>query len=165
MGDQGEFVPSGPAKHEPSTPENIAEMERLIEEGLQQGALAVGFGLAYTPATNTEEFEAMLGVAKKHGAPSHIHLRSKGVEALKEATSSAIKVGTPLHVVHINSTGAEQTGEMLSLIEEAREKGHDITTEAYPYEAGMTGIEAAFFDDANGAVVVWMGHSDQALVT
>ena len=147
MGDEGEFIPSGPAKHQPATKEQVIEIARLLDEGLTQGAIAVGFGLAYTPATNTEEFETMLRIAKKHGASSHIHLRSKGVKALEEGISGAVNVGTPLHVVHINSTGAGETAAMLAMIEEVRKQGHDITTEAYPYEAGMTDIEAAFFDD------------------
>ena len=36
--------------------------------GLDQGALEVGFGLAYTPAATTEEFETMLHVTSKHNA-------------------------------------------------------------------------------------------------
>jgi len=147
MGDEGEFVPSGPAKYKVATKEQIEEMAKLVGEGLEQGAVAVGFGLAYTPPTNAEEFEAMLSVAKKHGASSHIHLRSKGVEALQEALTGAKNIGTSLHVVHINSTGADETGAMLAIIDEEQKNGVDVTTEAYPYEAGMTGIESAFFDD------------------
>ncbi|MDH5603711.1 MAG: amidohydrolase family protein, partial [Cyclobacteriaceae bacterium] len=90
---------------------------------------------------------AMLSVAKKHGASSHIHLRSKGVEALREALTGAKNIGTSLHVVHVNSTGADETAAMLVIIEEEQKNGVDVTTEAYPYEAGMTGIESAFFDD------------------
>ena len=37
--------------------------------------------------------------------------------------------------------------EFLQLIERAQADGIDVTTEAYPYGAGMTVIEAALFDD------------------
>ncbi|MDH5379305.1 MAG: amidohydrolase family protein [Cyclobacteriaceae bacterium] len=143
--DPGTFTPKGKANTDKATEEQIAEMEKQIEEGLKNGAVAVGFGLAYTPGATTEEFKAMLGVAKKFGASSHIHLRG-GLAGLNEAINSAIEVGTPLHIVHINSSGGAQTSEFLKIIKEAQDKGHDITTEAYPYEAGMTAIESAIFD-------------------
>ena len=75
MGDPGDFLPSGPGGSERATEEQIAEMERLIKEGLSQGAVAVGFGLAYTPAATTAEFESMLQIAADHGASAHIHVR------------------------------------------------------------------------------------------
>lgn len=88
----------------------------------------------------------MLSIAKEFGATSHIHLR-EGIEGVKEAISSASNIGTPLHIVHINSSGGPSTAEYLSLIQAARNDGFDISTEAYPYEAGMTTIESAPFDD------------------
>src|SRR5437016_5428743 len=45
MKDPGSFVPSGEAAHRPATEDEIAEMKRRIELGLQRGALAVGFGI------------------------------------------------------------------------------------------------------------------------
>jgi hypothetical protein len=48
--------------------------------------------------------------------------------------------------VHINSTCLRDTLECLSLIEGARARGLDVTTEAYPYVAGMTQINSALFN-------------------
>jgi len=157
MGDQGDFLPSDEAITEVATEDQIAAMQQLITKGLEEGAVGVGFGLAYTPAATTEEFESMLTVAKQHQAPSFIHLRS-GLEGIKEAIGSATKVGTALHIVHINSSGNAQTGEFLELIKQARDQGFDITTEAYPYEAGMTRIESALFDG-------WEQWSDSVIAT
>ena len=36
---------------------------------------------------------------------------------------------------------------MLSMVAAARQKGIDITTEAYPYTAGMTEIQSANLDE------------------
>lgn len=146
MDDPGEFLPSGPGGHQPATPEQIEEMASRIAEGLEQGAVAVGFGLAYTPAASAEEFEALLRVAAEHGASAHIHVR-EGPEGATEAIEAAAKTGTALHIVHANSTGGPETVEFLRRIEQARASGQDVTTEAYPYEAGMTSIQSAFFDD------------------
>lgn len=157
MGDSGAFLPSGPGGSEPASAEQVAEMERLIEKGLAEGALAVGFGLAYTPAATTAEFEAMLRIAANHGASAHIHLRG-GIEGLTEAIERAANTGASLHVVHINSSGAAATGAYLEAIEQARRNGQDVTTEAYPYEASQTYIESALFDD-------WASWEDERFAT
>ncbi len=146
MGDQGGFLPSGPGGHQPATTEQIEEMARRIEEGLEQGAVAVGFGLAYTPAASRGEFETMLRIAARHQAPAHIHVRG-GLDGVSEAIEAAASTGAALHVVHANSSGGPDTAEFLARIEAARENGQDVTTEAYPYEAGMTSIQSALFDD------------------
>ena len=145
-GDEGDFLPSGPAKTVVASELQIAEMTRRFEEGLNQGAVAVGFGIAYTPAATVEEFEAMLHVASQYNASAHIHVR-EGLNGLREAITGAANTGTALHVVHANSSGAEQMTEFLAIIEEARAAGQDVTTEAYPYSASQTYIESALFDD------------------
>ncbi len=146
MDDPGDFLPSGPGGSEPATDEQVAEMARRIAEGLEQGAVAVGFGLAYTPAATTAEFEAMIRVAAERGAAAHIHVRG-GVRGLSEAIEAAARTGASLHVVHANSSGGSETPEFLARIEEPRAAGQDVTTEAYPYGAGQTRIESALFDN------------------
>jgi len=146
MGDAGDFLPSGPAASAAATPEQVAEMARRLDEGLRQGALAVGFGTAYTPAASPWEVLEMFRVAGRHGASAHIHVR-RGVEGVQEALANAVVTGTPLHVVHINSTGGNDVGRMLVLISEARQRGLDVTTEAYPYNRGSTRIESAVYDN------------------
>jgi len=146
MGDSGTALPSGPGGSEPATAQQITAMEHLLEEGLGEGALAVGFGLAYTPAATPMEFESMLRIAAEHGASAFIHVRT-GLEGLNEAMEGAAKTGASVQVVHVNSSGGADTAEYLKAIEEARSRGLDITTEAYPYEAGQTYIESALFDD------------------
>jgi dihydroorotase len=52
-----------------------------------------------------------------------------------------------LHVVHINSASLADTPVMLGMISDARAHGQDVTTEAYPYAAGMTEIQSATIQD------------------
>jgi hypothetical protein len=54
--------------------------------------------------------------------------------------------GASLHIVHVNSSCARDSLECLSMIEGARARGLDVTTEAYPYIAGMTAINSALFN-------------------
>src|SRR5207247_10092616 len=45
------------------------------------------------------------------------------------------------------SAGLTETPEMLETISDARARGRDVTTEAYPYDAGMTEIQSATIQD------------------
>jgi N-acyl-D-aspartate/D-glutamate deacylase len=150
LGDKGEWLPTGPAVSRAATDAEIAQMKQRIEEGLQQGAVAVGFGTAYTPAASVWEVQEMFRVATKHQASCHVHMREArepAIGALSEMIAAAQVSGAPLHIVHINSTGTQWTPKLLQIIGEARARGLDITTECYPYTAGMTRIESALFDE------------------
>src|SRR6185369_4230017 len=48
---------------------------------------------------------------------------------------------------HVNSSGDTNLVAFLAHIQAARDRGQDVTTEAYPYGAGMTEIQSALFDD------------------
>jgi hypothetical protein len=85
--------------------------------------------------------------------PVYTHMRSAGhiepgsaIESVEEVIGAAAITGAPLHIVHINSTCLRDSLECLSLVEGARARGLDVTTEAYPYIAGMTAINSAVFN-------------------
>jgi N-acyl-D-aspartate/D-glutamate deacylase len=145
MGDPGGFLPTGPGGYEAASDTQVAEMARRIQEGLEQGAVAVGFGTAYTPAATMAEVETLFRIAADHGAAAHIHTRG-GLTGLTETIETAARANVPLHVVHANSSGGSRTAEFLEIIRRARAEGQDVTTEAYPYGAGMTAIESALFN-------------------
>jgi len=155
MRDRGPgLVPSGDAAHRQATDAEIEQMKGLIETGLKKGALAVGFGINYTAAASRWEILELFRVASRYGAPCSVHMRYAGakepensIAALEEVLSAALVTGAPLHVVHITSMGLRVTPRLLAMIAEARKRGIDVTTECYPYTAGMTGIEAAIFDE------------------
>ena len=68
------------------------------------------------------------------------------IESTEEVIGAAAISGASLHIVHINSTCLMDSLECLSLIEGARAHGIDVTTEAYPYIAGMTAVNSAVFN-------------------
>ena len=146
MDDPGEFLPSGPAAQDRASDSQLAEMERRIREGLGQGAVAVGFGTAYTPGAPMSVVTRLLAAAADSAASVHVHVRA-GVAGLDSTIAAAGQAGSPLHVVHVNSSGGDSLRAFLRQIRRAREAGQDVTTETYPYGAGMTRIESALFDD------------------
>ncbi len=153
IGDPGEFLPSGDAAHKPATPEQVAEMRKQIEHGLQRGALAVGMGINYTEAASHEEILEMFRAAANYHASVHVHVRyagmlepQTGLAAIEEVIAAAASSGAPLHIVHITSIGLRDTPQLLATVEGARKQGLDVTTECYPYHASSTFLESAIFD-------------------
>jgi len=149
-----EILPkSGPATNLPATPEQIQRIQQRLREELDAGGLGVGMGIQYTPGATRLEIIDMFRVAAERHLPVYTHVRSAGrvepgsaIEAISEVIAAAAISGAPLHIVHINSSCLRDSLECLSLIEGARARGLDITTEAYPYIAGMTGINSALFN-------------------
>ena len=146
MGDKGHFLPTGDGAHRTPSPAQIREMTERLTGGLKNGAVSIGAGFPYTPAAPREELLEVFNVAAREQTPVHAHIR-RGVDGLKEALELASQSKAPLHVVHINSTGTTATPELLQIIADAQQRGMDVTTEAYPYAAGMTEIQSANLDE------------------
>ncbi len=140
------LVPVGAGGFEGASPEQLDEIEARIRRGLDRGAVAVGFGSAYTPGATMDEIQRMFGVAAEYGAPVHIHMRG-GVAGLDSTIAAAAAVGAPLHIVHVNSSSGSAIDDFLAAVQAARDAGQDVTTETYPYGAGMTEITSALYDD------------------
>jgi N-acyl-D-aspartate/D-glutamate deacylase len=144
---------SGPATDQPATPEQIEQIRQRLQHEFGAGALGVGMGIQYAPGATRLEVIDMFRLAAAQKLPVYTHMRSFGrlepgsaIEAVEEVIGAAAISGAPLHIVHINSTCLRDTLECLSLIEGARARGLDVTTEAYPYIAGMTAINSALFN-------------------
>jgi N-acyl-D-aspartate/D-glutamate deacylase len=147
LGDPGQgLLPAGIGGSGTATDAQITAMEQQVRAGLAQGAVAVGLGSAYTPGAPMSEIERIFRVAAAGGASAHIHMRGD-LGGLKETIAAATRAGAALHVVHVNSSAGDQIAQFLAEIQAARDAGHDVTTEAYPYGAGMTEIQSALFDD------------------
>jgi len=146
MHDPGTFMPVGEGAYRAASPAQIGEIAERIEIGLSEGAVDIGAGFPYTPAATRDELLAVFTIAAQTKTPVHVHI-TPGLAGLKEALSLASETNAPLHVVHINSSALAETPVMLEMISDARARGHDVTTEAYPYAAGMTEIQSATIQD------------------
>jgi len=147
------LLPTGDAAHREATPEEFAAIREDMEKGFQQGALAEGMGVNYTPGATHWEIVEMFRIAASHGASVHVHLRyaglkepTTGLAALEEVLAAAASTGAPLHVVHITSMGLKYTPQLIAMVEGAQKHGLDVTTECYPYTAGSTALQSAIFD-------------------
>ncbi len=141
------------ATYDVATSEELERLVALLARGLDEGALGVGMGLAYTPGARRGEALRVFELAAREEVPVFAHVRSAGeiepgssIEAVQEVIANAVATGASLHVVHITSSGGRQTPMLIEMIEGAQAHGLDITTEAYPYTAWSTYIESAVFD-------------------
>ena len=155
MGDRPSFLPGAKSKAagQTATPEQLSAIKTRIERGLQRGALAVGFGLQYTPQASQLEVLDIYKLAARYRASCHVHMRFKGLDvpnnlyaAVQEVISATAITGAPSHIVHIQSTGNRTTPVLLEMVTGAQQHGLDVSAEIYPYTAGMTDIRSAIFD-------------------
>jgi dihydroorotase len=151
MHDTGVLLPRDKAVERAATPAEQRETLALVRRGLEEGALGVGLGIAYVPLVTRAEILDLFRLAAEKKTAVYVHMRNGGpeepgvIDALQEAIADAAVTGAALHVVHITSMGLRETPLCLDMIEGARRRGLDVTTEAYPYTAGMTDIGSAIF--------------------
>jgi len=151
---EGTILPkSGAATDQLATPAQIQRIQQRLRDEIDAGALGIGMGIEYTPGATRLEVIDVFRVAAERRLPVYTHMRSaghvepgSGIQSTEEVIGAAAITGAALHIVHINSTCLRDSLECISLIEGARARGLDVTTEAYPYIAGMTAINSAVFN-------------------
>jgi dihydroorotase len=149
MKDTGGLLPRDGAVNRRATEQEQQGIEAAVRTALDQGGLGLGLGIAYTPAASPEEVLNLFYLAARYKRPVFVHMRGGDVvAALQEVITNAAASGAGLHVVHLNSAATSRTPQALRIIEGARARGLDVTTEAYPYTASMTEIASAQYADA-----------------
>lgn len=128
-------------------PEEYSTLAALMERGLREGGLGLGVAHQYYPGASREEIFRVFQMAERWKVPIFTHVRSMNVDAMQEVIADAAATGVSLHIVHVNSMSLGALPLVLDLIESARKRGLDITTEAYPYTAASTFLESAMFDE------------------
>lgn len=132
------------------TEAEMASMQRLVAEALEQGAFALSSGLIYVPGcyATTEELVALAGVARRYGAFYSSHIRGEGdalCEAVDEALTVGRRAGVPVQLSHHKAMGRRNWGLVettLATIDRARADGLDVLADQYPYTAGSTTLAA-----------------------
>ncbi|MDO1447843.1 amidohydrolase family protein [Rhodocytophaga aerolata] len=87
------------------TPEELKQMESLVEMAMKEGAVGLSTGLIYVPGTyaNTDEIITLAKAAARHKGIYASHIRDEGNE-VKEAIQEAIQIGKaaqmPVEISH-----------------------------------------------------------------
>ncbi|MHC9086062.1 N-acyl-D-amino-acid deacylase family protein [Luteimonas sp. RIT-PG2_3] len=129
----------------------LQQMQGLVRDAMQDGALGVGSSLIYVPATfaKTDELTALAQVAGQCGGMYITHMRSETdhiLEAVDETIQIARDSGAPAEIYHLKIGGKanwDKLDPVVARIDAARASGVRITTDMYPYPASATGLDAS----------------------
>lgn len=138
---------------DPANDNQMRQMLADLTKGLDEGALGIGTIIQHTPGARREEVLELFRLAARRSVTVFAHVRSmgsvepeSGLAAVQEVVADAAATGASLHIMHVPSSCLRQTPLCLEVIAGARQRGLDVTTEAYAYTAASTTITAATFD-------------------
>jgi N-acyl-D-aspartate/D-glutamate deacylase len=130
------------------TPQQIKEMQAIVEQTMRDGAFGLSTMLAMPPGSlaTTEDLVALCGPVAKHGGLYSSHIRNEGSGVLKavgEAIAVGEKAGVPVDVIHLKIADQKLWGrmsEVVALIEAARRRGVNVQANVYPYTRGNNNL-------------------------
>lgn len=136
------------------SPEELARMQFLVEQAMRAGAVGLSTGLIYIPGTfaKTDEIIALAKMAAQYKGVYASHIRNEGnevVAAINEAIQIGEQAGLPVEISHFKISSKKLWGQSqltTSLIQQARERGLQITVDQYAYPASSTGLETQLPD-------------------
>ncbi len=127
-----------------ATPEELAEMQRLLAEALEAGAIGLSSGLFTAPGgyAGPDEILALARVLREHGGAYASHIRDEAnqvFEAVREAIAVAESTGIHVQIAHLKLSGLNNWGgaqRLLGEIDAARRRGVKVDCDQYPYDTG-----------------------------
>lgn len=148
------FIPHGtirmavmglsPAK---PTPDQLCQMQELVREGMENGALGLSTGLMYAPGmfADSDELEALCGVVGEYHGIYTSHIRNQG-DYLKDSVAETIRVAKSCNVTanisHHKASGKQNWGKVASTIRMIHEAVIPVMHDVYPYAASSTMLRA-----------------------
>lgn len=129
--------------------DELARMNQLLADAMLQGGIGLSSGLIYVPGcfASTEELVSLASTSASLGGFYASHIRGEGRTLIK-AVEEAIRIGREAHsrveISHHKACGRPSWGTVdrtITMIEEAREQGVDVSFDVYPYTASCTALE------------------------
>jgi dihydroorotase/N-acyl-D-amino-acid deacylase len=126
----------------------LIRMQRMVTQGMIEGAWGISTGLKYLPGAFAElqELVALSSMVVPYGGFYTSHLRDEGL-GLLESVSEALEIGRqaeiPVVLTHHKVVGQPMWGSSsitLNMVDSARAAGTDAMIDQYPYTASHSGI-------------------------
>jgi N-acyl-D-amino-acid deacylase len=132
------------------TPEELKQMESIVEQAMKDGAVGLSTGLIYVPGTyaKTDEVVALARVAAKYHGLYATHMRNEGdkvADAIRESIQIGEQAGLPVDISHFKISNKKLWGQSpmtLGLVREARARGLSVTVDQYAYTASSTSLDS-----------------------
>ena len=137
-----------------ATPDELARMQRLLAQALDEGGWGLTTGLIYQPGkyATPEEVETLARVAARRGGFYATHMRSEGdriLESIDEVIALAQKTGIRAEISHLKTSGRRnwhKIDAVLEKIERAMSDGLLLGSDRYPYCAAGTDLDVLLPD-------------------
>src|SRR6267143_524519 len=137
-----------------ATSAEMAQMAKLTEQAMQEGAIGLSSGLEYEVGSysNTDELVLMSATAARNHGFYMTHIRDEGnksFEALNEEIAIGERAHIPIEHSHIKVSTVAVWGkapEYIRVIESARKRGVDFLADCYPYDAWASNIKVIMPD-------------------
>ncbi len=130
--------------HERPSAEQVGRMKELLDEAMRDGAFGLSTLMAMPPGSlaTTDDLVDLCRVAARHGGIYSTHSRNEGTEvfaAVKEAIAVGERAGLPVDIIHLKIADQKlwgRMGEVVALIDAARDRGVNVGANVYPYTRG-----------------------------
>ena len=137
-----------------SSPSQMKEMSRLLEQALDEGGWGLTTGLIYQPGkySTPEEVAALAKVAAVKGGYYATHMRSEGdriLESIDEVIELVKATGIKAEISHLKTSGRKnwhKIDAVLEKIEGAMKEGLLLGSDRYPYCAAGTDLDVVLPD-------------------
>lgn len=130
------------------TPQELKNMQQLVRQAMQEGAMGLGSSLPYIPApfATTDELVALTDIVAEYDGMYISHIRNEGDEvipAVEELIEIARRTGASAEIYHLkvsHERNYDKLDDVIKLVEDARKEGLAITADIYTYDASSTGL-------------------------
>jgi dihydroorotase-like cyclic amidohydrolase len=136
------------------TPAERDRERTMFREEFAAGGLGMGVLYEYLPALGRDELYELMQDASAVHAPVFVHVRAAShadvdnlMAPMQEMVADAASTGASVHICHIGSKSLSAIVPVLDMLDRARKRGVDVSTEVYPYDAGSTVIGSALFNE------------------
>ncbi|WP_026988500.1 N-acyl-D-amino-acid deacylase family protein [Fodinicurvata fenggangensis] len=145
-----------------ATSSEITQMEELLQEALDSGAIGFSTGLYYPPAREAppEEVLTLLKRLALSGAIYTTHMRNEDdflEDSLRESFDTAGAADVPLVISHHKCMGKNNHGlsmQTLKMFDEVRKK-QLVGLDAYPYTAGSSALLPEMVEQCERVLITW----------
>ncbi len=130
----------------PATKDEIAAMQKMTEQAMDEGAIGMSTGLSYAPGSyaDTDELVEICETVAKCGGVYVTHVRAGPPDdpfgGFKEAVEIGRHSGCPVHISHYRGPRQiqGQADKSLRFIDDAVSSGVSLSFDMYPWVAGST---------------------------
>jgi N-acyl-D-aspartate/D-glutamate deacylase len=134
--------------HERPTREQLLEMQKVVEQAMQDGAIGLSTMLAMPPGSiaTTDDLVILCEPVANYGGVYSTHNRNEGTgvfDAIREAIAIGERAKIPVDIIHVKIADQQYWGrmnEIVELIEAARARGVNVQTNIYPYTRGNNNL-------------------------